>query len=384
MAEDEGQEKTEEPSQRRIEKGLEDGQILSSKEMFVFTSLITGLVLILGLGVIMPRFLEKWRGYFRLVPAEDLQDQIFQNSIAALSDFLIVSLVVAGPILLVTFATQTAVGGLHFVSKNLEFKGSRIDPLAGFKRMFSVNGLVELVKAILKVGALGAASVFFVWQVLPKTLDLIHASLDWTILQISGDLILLVSVLLVILAGVAALDYAYSYYTHVNKLRMSIQDIKDENKDSEGSPEVKARIRRIQIEASRRAARAAAAVNDIEQATAIITNPTHFAVALRYAPGDSGAPRIIAMGRGKLAETIIEKGQQAGITVFRSPLLARAMFFTGDIGQEINDRLYGAVAAVLAYIYRLERGEIVAEPNVEVPLDMMFTENGRPAGQSEQ
>jgi flagellar biosynthetic protein FlhB len=125
-------------------------------------------------------------------------------------------------------------------------------------------------------------------------------------------------------------------------------------------------------------------VNDIEQATAIITNPTHFAVALRYAPGDSGAPRIIAMGRGKLAETIIEKGQQAGITVFRSPLLARAMFFTGDIGQEINDRLYGAVAAVLAYIYRLERGEIVAEPNVEVPLDMMFTENGRPAGQSEQ
>ena len=384
MAENEGQEKTEEPSQRRLEKSIEDGQILSSKETFVFTSLITGLVLILGIGAIMPRVLDTWRGYFQLVPAEDLKDQIIQNSVSALSNFLTVSLVVAVPILVVTFATQTAVGGLHFVSKNLEFKGSRIDPIAGLKRMFSIHGLVELAKAILKVGALGAGSGVLIWQVLPKTLALVHASLDWTILQISGDLILLVSVLLAILAGVAAVDYAYSYYTHMNKLRMSIQDIKDENKESEGSPEIKARIRRIQMEASRRAAKAAAAVNDIEQATAIITNPTHFAVALRYAPGDAGAPRIIAMGRGKLAETIIEKGQHAGITVFRSPLLARAMFFTGDIGQEINDRLYSAVATVLAYIYRLERGEIVQEPDVDVPLDMMFTEDGRPASQSER
>lgn len=383
MAEDEGQEKTEEPSQRRVEKALEDGQILSSKETFVFTSLITGLVLILGLGAVMPSFLDIWRGYFKLVQAEDLHDQIIQHSMAALSDFLIISLVVAVPIIVVTFATQTAVGGLHFVSKNLEFKGSRIDPLSGLKRMFSVHGLVELVKAILKVGALGYASGFLIWQFLPKTLYLVHAPLDWSILQISTDLMLLVSVLLVILASVAALDYAYSYYAHMQKLRMSIQDIKDENKDIEGSPEVKARIRRIQIEASRRAAKASAAVNDIDQATAIITNPTHFAVALRYAPGDSGAPRIIAMGRGKLAEMIIEKGQKAGITVFQSPLLARAIFFTGDIGQEIHDRLYSAVATVLAYIYRLERGEIVSEPDVDVPVDMMFSEDGRPIVRSE-
>jgi len=384
VAEDDSQEKTEEPSQRRIEKALEDGQVLSSKEMFVFTSLITGLIFVLGLGAVMPSLLDIWRGYFMLSSADDLQDQILQNITSALSDFLILSLVVAVPILVVTFATQTAVGGLHFVPKNLEFKASRIDPFAGLKRMFSVNGLVELVKAILKVGALGGASAFLIWQVLPKTLDLVHASLDWTILQITGDLVLLVSSLLVVLASIAALDYAYSHYTHIKKLRMSIQDLKDENKDSEGSPEVKARIRRIQIEASRRTAKAAAALNDIDQATAIITNPTHFAVALRYAPGDKGAPKIIAMGRGKLAERIIEKGQQAGITVFRSPLLARAIYFTGDIGQEINDRLYSAVATVLAYIYRLDRGEAVSEPDVDVPVDLMFTEDGRPAAQVER
>ena len=159
--------------------------------------------------------------------------------------------------------------------------------------------------------------------------------------------------------------------------------MKDEHKDSEGSPEVKSRIRRLQIESSRRAAQASAAVENVGEATAIITNPTHFAVALRYVPGDAGAPKIIAMGRGKLAERIIKKGEETGITVFRSPVLARAIFFTGDIGQEISDRLYNAVATVLAYVYRLDRGETVPEPLVDVPKDLIFNEDGRPTFKAE-
>ena len=121
----------------------------------------------------------------------------------------------------------------------------------------------------------------------------------------------------------------------------------------------------------------------VGEATAIITNPTHFAVALRYVPGDAGAPKIIAMGRGKLAERIIKKGEETGITVFRSPVLARAIFFTGDIGQEISDRLYNAVATVLAYVYRLDRGETVPEPLVDVPKDLIFNEDGRPTFKAE-
>lgn len=383
MAEDDSQEKTEEPSQRRLDKALEDGQVLSSKEAFVFTSLFTGLVLLLGGGVMMPNLLNKWRGYFRFEASQDLIDQIFNRIGSAVTDFLILALAIALPILLAALATQAAVGGLHFVPQNLQFKGNRINPLSGLKRMFSVQGLVELGKAILKVGTLSAVLGLLIWQILPHTLILVRASLNLSIWQIIQDFKTLAIAALIILAGIAVLDYAYSHHSHMQKLRMSKQEMKDEHKDSEGSPEVKSRIRRMQIESSRRAAQAAAAIDNIGEATAIITNPTHFAVALRYMPGDAGAPKIIAMGRGKLAEKIIEKGQEAGITVFRSPLLARAMFFTGDIGQEISDRLYSAVATVLAYVYRLDRGETVPEPVVDVPQDMMFNEDGRPMFKAE-
>lgn len=382
VAEEESQEKTEEPSQRRLEKALEDGQILTSKEMFVFTSLFTGVVLLLGLGAMMPSYMRKWRGYFRFEESQDFIDQIFHRISSAVTDFLLLALAIAAPILVVAVATQAAVGGLHFVPSNLQFKASRINPLSGLKRMFSMQGLVELGKALLKVGALGAMSGLLIWQMLPDTLMLVRASLSWSIWKIVQDFRILAIAALVILSGIAALDYAYSYHSHMQKLRMSKQDMKEEHKDSEGSPEVKSRIRRLQIESSRRAAQASAAVENIGQATAIITNPTHFAIALRYIPGDAGAPKIIAMGRGKLAERIIKKGKEEGITVFRSPVLARAIFFTGDIGQEISDRLYSAVATVLAYVYRLDRGETLPEPIVDVPKDLIFSEDGRQISKS--
>lgn len=383
MAEDDGQEKTEEPSLRRLEKALEDGQILSSKEMFVFTSLFTGIVLLLGFGAMMPSLINKWRGYFRFDASKDMVDLIFHRISSAVADFLILALAVAVPIMVVALATQAAVGGLHFIPGNLQFKGNRINPLSGIKRIFSTQGLVELAKALLKVGMLGAVSAFLVWQMLPETLMLVRASLSWSIWKIIQDFRVLGFAALLILAGIAALDYAYSHHSHMQKLKMSKQDMKDEHKDSEGSPEVKSRIRRLQIESSRRAAQASAAVENVGEATAIITNPTHFAVALRYVPGDAGAPKIIAMGRGKLAERIIKKGEETGITVFRSPVLARAIFFTGDIGQEISDRLYNAVATVLAYVYRLDRGETVPEPLVDVPKDLIFNEDGRPTFKAE-
>lgn len=384
MSDEDGQEKTEEPSQRRIEKALEEGQILSAKEVFVFTSVLAGLAAILALGLILPSLFDSWRGYLQIIDKESLEDLIKVYGTRAITDFAILSLAVAVPVLIMTIFTQAAVGGLHFVAKNLEFKGSRIDPLAGLKRIFSVHGLMELLKAILKVCALSAVAGVLLWHSLPSTLVLVDASLNVAMAKIVDDFIVLMSASLAVLAVVAVLDYVYSHFSYMKKLRMSRQDIKDEFKDTEGSPEIKARIRRVQMEASRRASRAAAAVDDVGQATAIITNPTHFAVALRYLPGDAGAPKIIAMGRGKLAEKIIEKGRSSGVTVFSSPLLARALYFTGDIGLEINDRLYGAVATVLAYIYRLDRGEIVAEPDVIIPEDLMFTPDGRPLSDRER
>jgi flagellar biosynthetic protein FlhB len=159
---------------------------------------------------------------------------------------------------------------------------------------------------------------------------------------------------------------------------MSKQDQKDEHKQAEGSPEVKAKIRRMQMESAAKASRQQEALDDVPSATAIITNPTHFAVALKYDVGSSQAPKILAMGRGKIAEMIIERGNDANVTVFRSPLLARALFFGGEIGNEIPEMLYQAVAIVLAYIYRVDRGEDLERPDVELPEDMKFDEFGKP------
>ena len=191
-------------------------------------------------------------------------------------------------------------------------------------------------------------------------------------------LMFLMGVSAAILGGIGALDYAWSNYEHMKKLRMSRQDLKEESKQTDGSPEVRSRIRRLQYEASRRAAEQARSLDDVGNATAIITNPTHFAVALRYVPGEQNAPTIVAMGRGRIAEEIIKRGTEAQITVFQSPLLARALFFTGEIGQEISDLLFTPIAAVLAYIYRVDRGEDPETPEFEIPEELQFDQNGRP------
>ena len=157
---------------------------------------------------------------------------------------------------------------------------------------------------------------------------------------------------------------------------MNRQDIKDEHKQTEGSPEVKAKIRRLQYETVKKAAKQAESIENVNEASAIIVNPTHFAVALKYDVGSVGAPKVLAMGRGRIAEKIIEKGKESKIFIFRHKFLARALYFTSELGQEISDKLYTAVAIALAYIYKVNNGEDILEPEIEVPNDLIFNEDG--------
>ena len=157
---------------------------------------------------------------------------------------------------------------------------------------------------------------------------------------------------------------------------MTKQEVKDEHKQTDGSPEVKAKIRRMQMEKSREASKQREALENVSNATAVITNPTHFAVALKYNPGEIGAPTILAMGQGIIAKQIIERANEHQITVFRSPLLARALYFTGEIGHEISDKLYNAVAVALAYIYRIDQGENAEKPDITIPDELTFDEFG--------
>ncbi len=376
---DNSQEKTEDPSQRKIEKAAEDGKVLTSKDMFVFTGLFTALLMMYAVPSIIEPTLSYWSRLFSLEQGADLDVLIGQRITEVIKMILITGAVVGLPMMVILIFTQAAVAGnLNFAPKAMAFKGNRINPLKGLARMVSLKALVELCKASLKVVLLFSVAIGILYLQAPKILQLPFRSLGEAVASAASMFPFVLGALLLMLAVIAFLDFMWQRHTHTKELKMSKQDQKDEHKQTEGSPEVKAKIRRMQMENSANAARQQTALNDVPSATAIITNPTHFAVALKYEVGSSDAPKILAMGRGKIAEMIIEKGGESDVTIFRSPLLARALFFSGEIGGEIPELLYQAVAVILAYIYRVDRGEDLERPDVELPLDMRFDEFGKP------
>ena len=379
MAEEnqDGQEKTEEPSQRKINKAKEDGKVLTSKEMFVFTSIAAALLFMYALSFFGKSLLFEWGDLFVLSGPEGLDDMLLKKPLQALFYIIKFILLIGLPMIAVVLATQFAVGGINFAPKATNFKGSKINPISGLKRMFSLKSLVELGKNLLKVFLLVTSAVVVLYYLMPGILRITDGSLKAGLEHIQNSFPILVGALLLGLLVIAVLDYFYQRYEHITSLRMTKQEVKDEYKQTEGSPEVRAKIRRLQMESATKAAKQQEALDNMDEATAIITNPTHFAVALKYEVGQVGAPKIIAMGKGLIAKRIIELGSEKNITSFRSPLLARALFFTGEIGEEISEKLYNAVAIALAYVYRLDRGEDATEPDITVPEDLQFNENGQ-------
>ena len=371
MAEEnqDGQEKTEEPSQRKINKAKEDGKVLTSKEMFVFTSIAASLVFMYAISFFGKSLLFEWGDLFVLSDPAGLDDMLTKKPLQALFYILKFGLLVGSAMLIVVLATQFAVGGINFAPKAVNFKGSKINPISGLKRMFSLKSLVELGKNLLKVFLLVGTAVVVLYYLMPGILRITDGSLKSGLEHIQNAFPILIGAFLIGLLVIATLDYFYQRYEHLQSLRMTKQEVKDEYKQTEGSPEVRAKIRRLQMESATKAAKQQEALENMGEATAIITNPTHFAIALKYEVGQIGAPKIIAMGKGLMARKIIQLGSEKNITSFRSPLLARALFFTSEIGEEISEKLYNAVAVALAYVYRLDRGEDVTEPEIDVPED---------------
>ncbi len=378
MAEEseDGQEKTEEPTARKLEKAAEEGQVLTSKEMFVFTGILVMFVLIYILPYFSQMLLSYWSMFFDWSDIVNDKKSILDILFYALRFFVIVIIFISIPVFLIVVLTQIFVGGINFAPKAMQFKGKKINPIEGFKRMFSQKSLAELVKAILKVLLLFGLTAIVVYDRLDDMIQLTERELSQAVIVMGQAFPQLLFILLIGLAIIAGIDYFWQRHIFIQGLKMTKQEIKDEFKQTEGSPEVKAKIRRKQMEASANASKHAAALENVHEATAVITNPTHFAVALKYEVGSKGAPTILALGKESMARAIVERAQTANITLFRSPLLARALFFTGEIGQEISDKLYTAVAVALAYIYKIDRGEFASEPEIIIPEDMQFNEQG--------
>jgi len=378
MAEEsqDGQDKTEEPSQRKIDKAKEDGQVLQSKEMFVFTSIAMGLIIFLFIPEVALPGMSEWGKFFQIESKEQLYNLPYSRLYQVFEIIIIIALFVGIPLMVVSLLTQMAVGGINFAPKAATFKGNKINPIKGLKRIFSVKGLVELGKSILKVVLLVGLSTLVIYLMLPQLLMISHGTLNGALEIMYYAFPFLIGTLLAALAIIAAIDYFWQRHVHIEQLKMTKQEVKDEHKQTDGSPEVKAKIRRMQMEKSRESSKQREALENVSNATAVITNPTHFAVALKYNPGEIGAPTIIAMGQGAIARQIMERANEHKITIFRSPLLARALYFTGEIGNEISDKLYNAVAIALAYIYRIEQGQTAEEPDITIPDELTFDEFG--------
>ena len=379
MAEnDQAQEKTEEPTQRRLEKAREDGDVLSSKEMFVFASSTAGLFVLAVLGLFSSEILSGWSQLFNFSHPEELLTIKIKNAWQSYQLLLTAAAFFGIPCFLFIIGMQAFIGsGLSFSSKALGFKFEKLNLVKGLGRIFSVKGLVELVKSVAKVILLTSCVVIFLWYSLPNIIYLSAGSLETGLAVLYRTLLFFILCLLLILFAIGLGDYFWSRHTWLQKLRMTKQDLKEEFKESEGSPEVKARMRRLQMEASQKAAEQSQAIEYVKDASVIITNPTHFAVAIKYEPSSDDAPIILAMGKDIMAKRVIEQAELHSKTIVRSPILARALFFTGNIGQAISEQLYSAVASILAYVYQLERGVETTLQEPEVPKDFLFDENGK-------
>nr|WP_322940697.1 flagellar biosynthesis protein FlhB [Pseudomonas sp. s4] len=353
MAESEsGADKSEEPTGKRLEESRKKGQIARSKELNTLAVTLTGTVALIIFGAYMGNVLmDIMRGNFSL-PREVLMSERSmalyllasgKEALLAMQPFLIALLIasIVGPI---------ALGGWLFSTEALQPKASRMNPLAGLKRMFSVQALVELLKALAKFLVILAVALVVLAVDQDDLLAIANEPIEpailhslkvvgWSALWLSCGLIL-----------IAAVDAPFQLWSHKQKLKMTKQEVRDEYKDTEGKPEVKGRIRQLQREMAERRMMQA-----VPQADVVITNPTHFAVALKYDPEKGGAPLLLAKGGDFLALKIREIAQEHKVMVLESPGLARAVYYSTELDQEIPAGLYLAVAQVLAYVYQLRQ-----------------------------
>lgn len=374
------EDRTESATPKRLDDARRRGQVPRSRELSMALVLGAGAAALyggrgeLGSGVseLMVRSLR-----FDRAALEDpayMVTALGSTSIAALELFIPLFVAVAAA----AIAGSIAIGGWLLSPSPLAFKPERLDPVKGLGRVFSLNGFVEVLKAIAKAVVILAVSIGFLWTVRDAVLGLGNEPVGRGLAHAMSLSLLTLAAGSFALLLIAAVDAPYQLWSHARQLRMTRQEVVDELKESEGRPEVRSRIRQLQQEVARRRMLA-----DVPKADVIVTNPTHFAVALRYEDGRMRAPVVLAKGTDHVAARIRQSGDEHGITFFEAPLLARALYWTTDIGQEIPAPLYLAVAQVLTYVYRLRAartagGPLPDKPTVEV--DPQLAERPRRAG----
>jgi flagellar biosynthetic protein FlhB len=350
LAEESDLEKTESASPRRLEKARESGDVPRSIEFSTFFILLSGTLAIWLIGSSLVKNLQAGLGQtlnFGIIKELNSAEMFlgYQNF---LIDLGIIFFPLLGIIFIAAVGAPLLIGGWTFSTEKLIPNFAKLNPIQGISNIFSVNSLVELLKAILKTLFIGFAA----WLLINSQLDSILSLLTQSIQESSkaqGYIILWCLTLMVIsLSVVSMIDVPYQVYQYTEKLKMSRQELRDESKETEGNPEIKAKIRAQQREMSRRRM-----MSKVPSADVVITNPTHYSVALQYPDNSNKAPIILAKGQGELALKIRELAKENNIEIVEVPPLARALYKHAELDQEIPSALFTAVAQVLAYVFQL-------------------------------
>lgn len=341
--------KTEDPSQRRLQRARDEGQVAQSREINTWFMLATSGVLVLFLAPSIARTLGRALSAF-VDPQRFLAPQgILWDAVAA--DLREVALALALPfaLLMVAAAAGTLVQiGFVFATDKLGFDLSRISPAKGFERLFSLRALIETLKSLAKMVLVAAVAGTMLRGEIGRLpfMGLTALDMPGEIERLVLKLLLGILMVLTVLAGA---DYAYQRLHMLRSLRMTRREVKEEHKQSEGDPLIKARLRQIRMERARRRMMAA-----VPGASVVITNPTHFAVALKYEMGEAGAPRVVAKGADLIAQRIRTVAEENGVPLVENPPLARALYAGVELDREIPPEHYKAVAEIIGYVFRLK------------------------------
>ncbi len=373
MSEDNSGEKQFEPTEKRKKDAAQKGDVLRSREVATAAAIAGGGFALLFIG---PWLLN---GIYAVAYASFRFDHGTIGAAAPMAmigfarDELLPPIFVLGlVVIIITAASQLLLGDGRFVPKNMAFKGSRINPGSGLKRMFGTQGLIELGKSVLKLVLLGGIAWWWVSGNIANLLGLGRGELESQLAFAWDSMVTLLSLLAIGLLIIAMIDYPIQLVRRLGKLKMSHKDMRDETKQTEGSPEMRMARRQRQRDLARGGVAKAMA-----DAQFVIVNPSHFSVALTYDPALAPAPVVLAKGRDETALAMREIAAERDLPVLQYPQLARAVYFTTRANQMVREELYIAIASLVAFVMSLKRGEKPRRPAIDVPSELQFDVDGR-------
>jgi len=350
MAESDSGEKTEDPTAKKLSDAKKKGQVARSKDLGTMFVLVGSAVALMMIGSYLVESLTHiMKRLFTLSREESLDMNALFNVLQnTLTDIIAPLLWIFFIIVFAAFVGNTMLGGMSFSTEAMAPKLSRMSPIEGFKRMFGVKAVVEFVKSLLKFFVVFIVAFILLSSLFDEILSLSLEAVPINFKHATEMLLWMFLALALSIGIIVAVDAPYQVWEHNRQLKMTKQEVKDEFKNTEGSPEIKGRIRRTQYEMSQRRM-----MQDVPDSDVVITNPTHYSIALKYDGSSGGAPKLVAKGIDEMAIHIRTIAKEHNVEIIQSPALARSLYYTADVNKDIPEELFAAVAQVLAFVYQL-------------------------------